>query len=71
MTFQLDTSGSEWEGWSDEALQTQWERLCNRHDRLIDSADMGDERIYFAGKEMDSIRDEQRRRAAAKTGGES
>lgn len=59
----------EWDGWTDEALGLRWEVLCGRHDRLIDSAPMGDERIYFAGKEMDSIRAEQRRRRdAAKAG---
>jgi hypothetical protein len=62
-------TGGEWEGWDDEALAARWETLCNRHDRLIDTAEMGDERIYFAGKEMNSIRAEQRRRAKA-TGGD-
>lgn len=56
---------SEWDGWTDEALDLRWNTLCERHDRLIDSAPMGDERIYFAGKEMDSIRAEQKRRAGA------
>lgn len=53
-----------WSEWSDDALDDHWNRLCNRHDRLIDSADMGDERIYFIGKEMDAIRAEQKRRQA-------
>jgi hypothetical protein len=33
-----------------------------RHDHLIDSCDMGDERIYFANKECEAIKAEQRRR---------
>lgn len=61
-----------WDRWSDESLADEWDRLCNRHDRLIDTAEMGDERIYFIGKEMDAIRDEQKRRAAiAKATGET
>lgn len=38
-----------------EELGKQWRRLCNRHDYLIDNADMGDERIYFAQQEMTAI----------------
>ncbi|ASS55880.1 hypothetical protein [Rhizobium leguminosarum] len=47
---------------SDFDLASLLHETMERHDRLIDSAPMGDERIYFANKKCDEISAEQRRR---------
>jgi hypothetical protein len=47
---------------SDEELALRLHNTMMRHDSLVDSADLGDERIYFAGKECDAIKAEQKRR---------
>jgi hypothetical protein len=47
---------------SDEDLTVRLHETMLRHDRLIDSAPMGDERIYFANKECEAIKAEQQRR---------
>lgn len=41
---------------SDFDLASLLHEMMEKHDRLIDSAPMGDERIYFAGKECDAIK---------------
>lgn len=43
---------------TDQDLQAAYEAAIRRHDWLIDNADMGDERIYFAGKTIDATRAE-------------
>lgn len=47
---------------SDFDLASLLHETMNYHDGLIDSAPMGDERIYFAGKKCDAIKAEQRLR---------
>jgi hypothetical protein len=47
---------------SDFDLASLLHETMERHDRLIDSAPMGDERIYFAGKKCDAIKAEQKLR---------
>jgi hypothetical protein len=47
---------------SDFDLASLLHETMDRHDRLIDSTPMGDERIYFAGKKCDAIKAEQRLR---------
>lgn len=47
---------------SDFDLAVRFHDAMDRHDRLIDSADMGDERIYFANKECERLKAEQTRR---------
>lgn len=47
---------------SDEELVIRLHKEMNRHDSLVDSVPMGDERIYFAGKAVESIKAEQQRR---------
>lgn len=47
---------------SDEELVIRLHKEMEYHDRLIDSCDMGDERIYFANKKCDAITAEQSRR---------
>lgn len=54
---------SEIQSLSDFDLAVRFHEAMDRHDRLIDSADMGDERIYFANKECEALKDEQNRRA--------
>lgn len=57
-----DTSNRSLSEYSDEELALELAKTMERHDRLVDSVDMGDERIYFAGKRCDAIRAEQNRR---------
>lgn len=45
-----------------EELGQRWRSFCRRHDALIDSAPMGDERIYFAQQELNAIEREFRDR---------
>ena len=47
---------------SDFDLASLLHETMERHDRLIDSAPMGDERIYFAGKKCEAIKAEQKLR---------
>ena len=47
---------------SDEELVERLHSEMERHDRLIDSAGMGDERIYFANKAVEACKAEQHRR---------
>jgi hypothetical protein len=47
---------------SDFDLASLLHETMERHDRLIDSAPMGDERIYFANKKCDAIEAEQKLR---------
>lgn len=47
---------------SDDELVQRLHSEMERHDRLIDSADMGDERIYFANKAVEACKAEQHRR---------
>jgi hypothetical protein len=53
---------SELQHLSDFDLAILFHDTMERHDSLIDSADMGDERIYFANKKCDACRAEQERR---------
>jgi len=55
---------NELEGLSDAVLARKLASEVRYHDNLIDSAPMGDERIYYAGKAIDAMRAEQRRRTA-------
>ena len=41
---------------SDFDLASLLHETMERHDRLVDSAPMGDERIYFANKECEAIK---------------
>lgn len=50
------------EGLTDEDLKELHQRKMNSHDYLIDNADMGDDRIYFLGKDIDRIEEELKRR---------
>lgn len=47
---------------SDFDLASLLHDTMEEHDRLVDSAPMGDERIYFAGKKCDAIKEAQRLR---------
>lgn len=47
---------------SDDELVQRLHHEMERHDRLIDSAPMGDERIYFANKAVEACKAEQQRR---------
>ena len=47
---------------SDQDLAIHFHEAMERHDHLIDSAPMGDERIYFANKECERAKAEQERR---------
>ncbi len=49
---------------SDESLHRKYEAEVRYHDHLIDSAPMGDDRIYFVGRAIDVMRAEIKRRAA-------
>lgn len=41
-----------------EQLGERWRTFCERHDRLVDCADIGDERIYSADQELRAIQRE-------------
>lgn len=45
-----------------QELAKEWCRQCRRHDSLVDVADLGDERIYFAQRALDAVEAEFRRR---------
>ncbi|QWY83277.1 hypothetical protein [Rhizobium phage RHph_X2_25] len=47
---------------SDDELVIRLHETMEYHDGLVDSAPMGDERIYFAGKAIEAIKAEQERR---------
>ncbi|MGO8242983.1 hypothetical protein [Rhizobium johnstonii] len=53
---------SKYSNLSDFDLASLFHETMEEHDRLIDSAPMGDERIYFANKKCDAIRAEQKLR---------
>jgi hypothetical protein len=46
----------------DQQLAIRLHDTMERHDRLIDSTAMGDERIYFANREVEAIKAEQQKR---------
>jgi hypothetical protein len=55
----------EFDDLNDEQLERAYQKELRYHDGLIDSADMGDERIYFSGKLIDRMRAELDRRRNA------
>lgn len=53
---------------SDDQLQAKCAAEMRYHDSLIDTVEMGDERIYLSGKKIDVMLAEIRRRAGKAEG---
>jgi hypothetical protein len=56
-------SAEHWASMTTHELEALKRKKIRAHDVLIDTAEMGDDRIYFLGKDIDAINAELRKRA--------